>query len=283
MAQPIQNFVPSLKEGDYCINIGEWYCHHWEFLHALREILQNWQDAYRMKYHDKQLTIEAVPQPNIGTFTFYVRIDGVRNTNNYIKYIEEEGSLVFANEGSFKVHNLLLGPSEKKHSEVALGQFGEGMKLYMLILLKHDCTVYIESGDRYYGPTLKNWDYQYDGKVLYVHTKPRNAPKENTVVTIKGISKAKFEEFKYLSLSLVSDYQEISFGMSTLIISKNPLLKGKVFKKGILVALRYPLDSPYSYNLDDLKLGRERDSINDPEQFKVLTSKLHASILNEEK
>lgn len=147
--------------------------------------------------------------------------------------------------------------SNKKDNKLALGQFGEGMKLYLLILLKHKFPVFIESGDHYYGPGLKKWDYQYEnGTVLYVHIKKRGKIEDNTVVSVSNIDEKMFNEFRYLSLSLVNDYSVITYGTKSLIISSNPMLKGKIFKKGILVALRYNCDSPYSYNLDDITLGR---------------------------
>lgn len=139
------------------------------------------------------------------------------------------------------------------------------MKLYLLILLKKGFPVFIESGDLYYGPSLKRWQYEYDnGRVLYIHTKKRSVVKENTVVTIHNVNKEMFDQFRYLSLSLVKDYSVISYGKMSLIISNNPLLQGKIFKKGILVGMRYNCDSPYSYDFDDIVLGRDRDSINDP-------------------
>jgi predicted transcriptional regulator len=97
--------------------------------------------------------------------------------------------------------------SNKVNNELALGQFGEGMKLYLLILLKSKNPVYIESGDLYYGPSLKNWQYEYkNGKVLYVHIKKRSQAKDNTVVTIDNITKDTFNSFRYICLSLVKDY-----------------------------------------------------------------------------
>lgn len=155
------------------------------------------------------------------------------------------------------------------------------MKLYLLILLKKGFPVFIESGDLYYGSSLKGWQYEYNnGRVLYVHTKKRSAIKDNTVVTIHNVTKELFNQFRYLSLSLIKDYSVITSGKMSLIISSNPLLKGKIFKKGILVAMRYNCNSPYSYDLDDIVLGRDRDSINDPEQLKHLQSAIHAYVLN---
>ncbi len=48
------------SDEDYCISINEWSWHHWDFVHASREVLQNWQDVDRMKYSDKAITIKYV-------------------------------------------------------------------------------------------------------------------------------------------------------------------------------------------------------------------------------
>lgn len=66
-----------------------------------------------------------------------------------------------------------------------------------------------------------------------------------------------------------------------LIISEDENLKNKLYKKGILVGMRFNVGSIYSYDFDDITLGRDRDSINDPHQLKDLLSKLHAFILND--
>jgi hypothetical protein len=50
-----------------------------------------------------------------------------------------------------------MGCSEK--GPEALGQFGEGMKVAMIVLLKADLNIVIESGDCTYYPTIKSWDH----------------------------------------------------------------------------------------------------------------------------
>jgi hypothetical protein len=185
------------------------------------------------------------------------------------------------NEGSFKVENMLMGSSSKKNSTEALGQFGEGMKLFFMILLKMNYRLFIESGGYVYGPSLDQWQFEeYGSRVLYVNIKKREPFVDNTVLVIKNVNKAKFDEFRYISLMLVSDYQVIEYPQKRLIISNNPLLMGgRIFKKGVLVGMRYRLNSNYCYDLDDIKLGRDRDSINDPHQLKELCSELYANIV----
>lgn len=50
-----------------------------------------------------------------------------------------------------------MGCSEK--GPEALGQFGEGMKVAMIVLLKADIDIIIESGENIYYPTTKTWDH----------------------------------------------------------------------------------------------------------------------------
>ena len=67
---------------------------------------------------------------------------------------------------------MLMGCSEK--GPEALGQFGEGMKVTMIVLLKAGINIVISSGDKIYYPTLRKWDHnphfvnKYDKDVLYL-------------------------------------------------------------------------------------------------------------------
>lgn len=209
-------------------------------------------------------------------------VDGVKNTQNFIEYDEEEKTLRMVNEGCFKVENMLMGASTSRHQVDALGQFGEGMKLFFMILLKFNYRLFIESGSYIYAPSLERWEFkEYNSRVLYVTIRDRQRI-ENTVLTIRNVEKAKFDDFRHLSLMLVNDYEVIEYPKMRLIVSNNPRLGGgKIFKKQILVGMRYPLNCKYSFDFEDIILGRDRDSINDPEQLRTLCSQLFAYILND--
>lgn len=49
--------VTSARLEDYCINISQFYVNHWEDIHAFREALQNWRDAWRAKYPNDKLSL----------------------------------------------------------------------------------------------------------------------------------------------------------------------------------------------------------------------------------
>lgn len=114
------------------------------------------------------------------------------------------------------------------------------MKVSMIVLLKANLNIIIESGEYIYYPTIKSWDHnqlfvnKYEHQVLYVKVKSK-ASSDKTKVTVENIDQAKFEEFLYLSLALLdeSKFEKIVCGESTLIFPNDPKLIGKVYKKGV--------------------------------------------------
>lgn len=64
---------------------------------------------------------------------------------NKITYNSSEETLTFENDKSFPIKCLLMGCSEK--GPEALGKFGEGMKVSMIVLLVAKLNIRIESGD----------------------------------------------------------------------------------------------------------------------------------------
>ena len=44
--------------------------------------------------------------------------------------------------------------------------------------------------------------------------------------------------------------------------------------------MRYNINCKYSFDLDDLVLGRDRDSVNDPDALKKLCSQMFSYVLN---
>lgn len=79
--------------------------------------------------------------------------------------------MIFENDKKFKRQALILGCTDKKNDNKSLGQFGEGMKLAMICLMKNNQKIEIESGDCCYYPILKQWhvDPEFiEQKALYV-------------------------------------------------------------------------------------------------------------------
>jgi len=55
---------------------------------------------------------------------------------NFLSYDADKKMVVMQNDMSFPVKSLLMGCTSKEDNTEALGQFGEGKKLAMIVLLK---------------------------------------------------------------------------------------------------------------------------------------------------
>lgn len=60
-------------------------------------------DQWREKYKERKLTVKYEVNNARRMHYYYLVIDGVKDTQNYIEYDEDEMSLTMVNEGSFKV------------------------------------------------------------------------------------------------------------------------------------------------------------------------------------
>jgi DTW domain-containing protein YfiP len=74
------SLVRSERTEKYCINISEHYCSHWEDIHAFREALQNWMDAWKEKYLNKKFAVKFEENKALKIYSFYLVVDGVKNT-----------------------------------------------------------------------------------------------------------------------------------------------------------------------------------------------------------
>ena len=161
------------------LNLSVNYVAHWTYLQGLRELYQNFMDAIIEKYPDCPILYRTDPTPKLVKFTQAKR-NGPQvelKHQNFIEYDQTKKRLTMENEGAFAIQCMLMGCSEK--GPEALGQFGEGMKVTMIVLLKSGINITISSGDKIYYPTLKSWDHspyfvdKYNKDVLYIKIQER--------------------------------------------------------------------------------------------------------------
>lgn len=181
-----------------CLNLSVNYVSHWTYLQGLRELYQNFMDAcveihpeFKMLRRHDEIANKIVFKQARRAGNKLEEIEG-----NFISYDKITKTLVLENDKCFPIKCLLMGCSEK--GPEALGQFGEGMKVAMIVLLKAGIDIVIESGDSTYYPTIKSWDHnamflgKYDHNVLYVKVQSKKF-EDKTKVTIDNVDAAKFE------------------------------------------------------------------------------------------
>lgn len=182
----------------------------------------------------------------------------------------EGGSVFIQNWGiTCPVSFWLMGDSESRDHESAIGQFGEGGPLGCLALVRGGHKVTMDNGPVRWSPELAP-SAKFGGKtVLTVKTRKLRKERPGFEITVTGVSREQYDRARsrFLSLKGFDPQQTTGFWEERMTTAQKPgvLLdpaeKGRVFVKGCLVAERN--DLLFGYNLDIEELNRDRNSIDE--------------------
>jgi hypothetical protein len=163
------------------------------------------------------------------------------------------GFLVVQNKGlrlDRKV--LLLGNSTKAGVDHLRGEWGEGMKLGLLALLRAQVEVFILNGDEKWTPVIA-YSETFGAELLTISTRKQRKREHDFTVFI-GISEEQWEEYKSRFLYFREDLECVGNSYGRLLLNED--LKGKVFAHGIFVHRHKEL--AYGYDFKHLDLDRDR-------------------------
>lgn len=155
-----------------------------------------------------------------------------------------EGSAL-VNKGTLKPEHFLLGCSEKSSSD-AIGQFGEGLKLALLVLARNGYEVNISSGNSCYIASMRESATWPGQQVLCIDSTPctDNNPGYTSIST---------EPELYWQDDMLPDPEDYR------ILWDMP----KLYVKGLYVCDLAHFKHGYNFSPRDLKLGRDRDVVSD--------------------
>lgn len=210
----------------------------WGFFEGCREAIQNAYDGAKLaRRHGKKAN-------------FKVEFVGGSLVN--------EGTIRIENTGStFDKSFLLLGKTSKAGDSEMIGQFGDGMKIGMLALIRAGYEVKIRNGDELWIPTLESSD-KFDGeKVLVINITNGRKFEDRVRVEISGVKREQFLEIKEAFLWLEA-YDKLPSAYGELLLEKKH--RGQIFVKGILVESE--TDFQYGYNLTNVTTDVDRKMVN---------------------
>ena len=239
------------------ISISADYVAHWGNWEAIRELLQNAIDTkdYSVEEHDCNLTITS-------------------------------------RGGKIPIKALLLGNSGKRDDDEAIGTYGEGLKLAMVVLLRNGKTLSIKNGNDLWTPIFEYSDL-FEGESLSVVIEENVYPgEEDVVVTVSGLNWSDMEELckNYIDLPSITTGEvgaESSRGIALYRKYETDdeeeeaefadRLDSRVFVNGLYVGTvpgKYFYD--YSFRPEYLNLDRDRNTVPRWE-FQYETTRLLAS------
>ena len=210
----------------YELSLSRNYVSSWGIEEAIRELLQNAKDS------DGEEKIDIDKQNGIITIT---------NKNT-----------------SIPSSTLLLGNTSKKDDLDKIGQFGEGYKLAILVLLREGKDVSIQNGNKLWEPSFEYSD-NFDCEVLCITETDSSG--NDLVFEISGFSGCELADLENEFLGINGQtYNSIHTSYGEILTDSQ--FKGKVFVEGLPV---YEDDNfNYGYNFDAryVTLDRDRKSIN---------------------
>lgn len=163
----------------------------------------------------------------------------------------------------------LMGESESRDNDGAIGQFGEGGPLGCLALVRAGHRVLMDNGPVRWEPTLSP-SSRFGGKtVLTIRTRKLRKERPGFEVSITGVSREQYDaaRVKFLGLKGFDPADTTGFWEERMSSVRKPgvLLdpseRGNVYVKGVLVTNREDLLFGYNFQLEEL--NRDRNSIQE--------------------
>jgi hypothetical protein len=228
------------------------YVEHWGLWEAFRELKQN--------------TLDRQFQNNL--------------SKEILTYDHTENKMVIGNKmTSLDKKTLLLGYTTKKGNSCYVGQYGEGFKLSLLVLLRNGVNVEIENGNELWLPKIIN-SRRFDSKILVVDVKKNpNKNNKDLIFKLDGISKDTYSKLIDRCLDLQPESEKIKSYNGEILLDEK--YAGHLYVKGLFVTNKTGLDFGYNLSPENINLDRDRNRVNDFD-LRWETSRMW-SYVNEEK
>lgn len=177
--------------------------------------------------------------------------------------------------------SLLLGASTKTDDERTIGQFGEGYKLALIVLLRqgHKVTIFNHACKEKWTASLVH-SRTYKSKILRIVTSRyivQRVPDHNLVFEISDVKEKDYESLKEFNLNLMDPGEVIDTIFGQILLGER--FKRKVYVRGLYVSTVKDEKMGFGYNFkpEHMSLDRDRCLVSNFDVFWV-TSKMWGSI-----
>jgi hypothetical protein len=234
------------------LTISADYLPNWKLMEGLRELIQNAKDAEVQ--HDAKMTIDYRNR----------RVDGY-----------DTGGLIITNDGcTMPLEALLLGHTTKLGDSRTIGQYGEGLKLAAVALIRNGYKLKIRNGSEVWEPKIEK-SATFDSNVLVFDIHKGRKFENRVQFEVLGVNDQEWEDIRSKILFLSDKpLAKISNEDGQLLLDSE--YAGKIFLKGMFVA---KCDHKYGFNFYEGDIDRDRRMLNDV-TYKIQT--FCASLMNSE-
>lgn len=188
-------------------------------------------------------------------------------------YLSHSETLVLKNKGcSIPIKALLIGYSTKKCDETQLGQFGEGLKMSALSLVRLGHAVHIYTNGQRWTPFIEHSE-NFGEAVLKFAIEPDKYD-EGVHISVTKITREMWASCKDLFLRLRDGVVNVPFEKDGTEVISNAEHRSVVYVGGIQVAKVKDPDLVYGYNFKPkvIAIDRDRRMVNTNELMSKTTS-----------
>lgn len=220
------------------LSISSKYAQNWGLTEALRELIANGIDR-------------EVEGRHVSEGKFHLSFK-----NGIVRLVNERTVLT--------TDKLVLGQSANRDNHEAIGQFGEGLKLAIMVLARRGNPVTIDTGWERWTPVLEASDTFNGAEVLKVKRRKLREERFDLEIQVADVEEWEYKRVNDLFLNLNptfdSDFavQGSPFKRERVLLQEE--FRGKIYVKGVFVQTRQ--DTSFGYDLD-VDLNRDRSIIDE--------------------
>lgn len=212
-----------------------------------------------------ELTIKTSYLPGWGVFEGLRELlqngrDAEVELNAPLKVTHANGTLRIENSGcTLPYEALLLGHTTKADRSELIGQYGEGLKLGILALIRAGRSVKIRSGSEVWTPFLTHSE-KFNAEVLAFDIQKGREDKQRVRVEVGGVTESDWKDIqcKFLFLMPPKDKDVVKTYDGDLLLAEKH--QGHVYVKGIYVHTNTQL--AYGYDFKNIAIDRDRKMVN---------------------
>ena len=213
----------------YQLSLTKEYVRHWGVIEATRELIQN-----------------AIDSESPFVYEFSETEDGSKTL------------LLMSEMTTLHPQSLLLGSTSKDGNKNAIGSFGEGYKIAMLVLLRESVSVEIFNGDKLWSPSFE-YNKHFGEELLVVQESQLNFRNKGLTFKLSGLSDEDVGGIIDSCLLMQNNIGEIkSTKYGDILLGR----KGKLYVGNLFIC---ETDKEYGYNIkpEYVKLERDRQTVDD--------------------
>jgi len=224
------------------------YVADWKFWEATRELLQNAIDQHKACPHSAVIFDYEKNSCNAAGIEGFLTPSG-HEVDIHI-HLKESGTLTIGSTNAYlSPKTLLMGGGTKSLDERLIGQFGEGYKLALLVLLRtgHEVTIY--NGEEIWRPKFL-WNVEFQSELLTI-VREHNTEEDIIHGVVFEIGNVSQKDYDSIAENYLADCKE-----DTILDADH--LRKRVFVSGLFVCEIEELEYGYNFSPRRLKLDRDR-------------------------